>query len=102
VVLYEPEVVDEWVVLEVQLAADFHAARLGLDAGELDAVFGLIALDAAETFEEIEMPPGAAILAVGAELHANLFLLLDQLFDLGVHGLELRAGPPFSRLARFL
>ncbi len=41
--------------------------------------------------EEIEMPPGAAKLAVGRKLEADLLLLADDLFDLAVlDRLELR------------
>ena len=70
--------------LEVHLAGHAHAARLGLDAGELDAVVGRVALDPAEAFEKIEMPPGAAVFAVGRKLQADLLLLGDDLLDLGV------------------
>ena len=44
----------------VQLAGHLHAARLGLDAGELGALRGLVAFGAAELLKEVEMPPGAA------------------------------------------
>ena len=44
----------------VQLAGHLHAARLGLDAGELDALRGVVAFGAAELLKEVEMPPGAA------------------------------------------
>src|SRR4051812_29297393 len=67
VLFYETEVLDERVILEVQLAADLHAARLGLYACKLNPVFRLVTLDPAETFEKVEMPPGAAILTVGDE-----------------------------------
>ncbi len=61
--------------------------RLGLHALELDAVVELVDLDAVEHAEEIEMPPGAAEFAVGGELEADLFLLLDDLLDLAVFDL---------------
>ena len=48
---------------------------------------GFVTLDPTEAFEEVEMPPRPAILAVGDELHADVFLLLDQLLDLGVFDL---------------
>ena len=49
-----------------------------------------VELDAVEHAEEIEVPPGAAELAVGRELEADLLLLLDDLLDLTVlDGLEL-------------
>src|SRR5205085_9937108 len=84
VLLQEPEVIDEGVAVEMQLAGDAHAARLRLDPGELDAVFGLVAFDAAKALQEVEMPPGAPILGVRSDLHADLFLLPDQLLDLDV------------------
>ena len=98
-VLQEPEVVEEGVAVEVQLAGHLHAARLGLHAGELDALLGLVALGAAELLEEVEMPPGAAIFAVGDQLHADLFLLPDQLLDLGVLDLLQVGGADLAFLA---
>ena len=44
-------------------------------------------LDAIETPEEIEMPPGAAEFAIGDRLQANVFLLLcliDASFIIGL------------------
>ena len=61
-----------------------------------------IDLDAVELAEEIEVPPGAAELAVGRQLQADILLLLDDLLDLAVLDL-LEVGSvisPFSRLAR--
>ncbi len=93
VLLHELEMLDEGMRLVVHLAGDAHAARLGLDAGELDAVVRRVALDPAEAFEKIEMPPGAAVLAVGRQLQTDLLLLGDDLLDLGVFDrLELRRG----------
>ena len=45
------------------------------------------------------MPPGAAIFAVGDELHADLFLLPDQLLDLGVLDLLQVGGADLAFLA---
>ncbi len=56
---------------------------LGFDAAEFDRRRA-DHLDALESPEEIEMPPGAAEFAVGGELEADLFLLPDDLFDLAV------------------
>ena len=67
---------------EVELARDLQALGLGLDAVELDAVVEHHALAALELPEEVEMPPGAAELAVGGELQADLLLLPDDLPDL--------------------
>src|SRR6185369_5152 len=52
---------------ETDLADDAHAFGLGGDAGELDALADLIELNTVETLVEIELPPGAAELAVGGE-----------------------------------
>ncbi len=54
-----------------ELAGDADILRPGLDARELDAVRGAIELGAVEQLEEIELPPGAAELAVGRELQAR-------------------------------
>ena len=84
------EVLQHRMVGEADLADDAQALRLGLHAAELDALVGLVDLDAVEHAEEIEVPPGAAELAVGRELEADLLLLLDDLLDLAVlDGLEL-------------
>ena len=72
------------MVGEADLVDDPDAPRLGLHALELDAVIELVELDAVEHAEEVEMPPGAAELAVGRELEADRFLLADDLFDLAV------------------
>ena len=66
---------------EADLAGDADALRLGLHAVELDAVIELVELDAVEHAEEIEMPIGAAELAVGRQLEADLLLLGDDLLD---------------------
>ena len=80
-------------------------ARFGLHALELDALFGLVLLDAVEPRQEIEMPPGAAIFAVGDRLEPDLLLLPDDLQDFRVlDDFELRGRDfPFLALrARFL
>ena len=53
-------------------------------------------LDAVEALVEIELPPGAAELAVGRELEADLLLLLDDLLDLAVLDLAERLGALIS------
>ena len=60
---------------EIELARDLQALGLGLHAMELDAVRRRHALAAGQMPEEIEVPPGAAELAVGGELQADLLLL---------------------------
>src|SRR5262249_24505088 len=75
------------------LAHDAQPLRLGLHAAELDALLGFVNLHAVEHAEEVEVPPGAAELAVGCKLKAELLLLLDDLFDLAVlDRLELGGG----------
>ena len=78
---------------EIELARDAQALGLGLDAMELDALIEHHPLAARELPEEVEMPPGAAELAVSGELQADLLLLPDDLPDLLVlDRLELRRG----------
>ena len=81
--------VQEGMVGESKLAFHPDALRLGLDTLELDAVIELVELDAVEQAVEIEMPPRTAELAVGRQLHSDIFLLPDQLLDLAIlDGLE--------------
>jgi hypothetical protein len=93
------------VVAEAELAHDADAARLGLHALELDAVVELVDLNTLELPIEIEVPPRAAVFAVGRELQAHLLLLLDQLRNflildlLQVGGADL---PLLALLAGFL
>jgi hypothetical protein len=82
--LEEPEVLQHRMVGEAELAGDADALRLGLDALELDAVVELVDLDVVEHAEEIEMPPGAAKLAVARELEPDLLLLGDDVADLAI------------------
>ena len=62
-------------------------------------------VDAVKPVQEIEVPPGAAELAVGGELQPDLLLLLDDLDDLSVLDLLLLRGRDlalFAFGARFL
>ena len=73
-----------------ELSDNAQALRLGLHAMELNALLGLEKLDPVEHAEKIEMPPGAAELAVGGELEPDLLLPGDDLFNLTIlDGLEL-------------
>ena len=72
-------------------------------AVELERALAHVGFDAVERLEEIGLPGGAAVFAVGDRLQAGGFLLLDQRLDLAVlDRLELLAAviSPFSRLAR--
>ena len=103
--LEELEMREHRMVREADLVDDPDAPRLGLDALELDAVAELVELDAVEHAVEVEMPPGAAKLAVGRELEADRFLLADDLLDLAVfHRAELGGADRARRrlLARLL
>ena len=63
-------------------------------------------LDAVEAPEEVEVPPGAAELAVGDRLQADLLLLLDDALDLAVLdrlervGADLAFGASAARLVQ--
>jgi hypothetical protein len=60
---------------------------------EFDALIHRHALAALQPPEEVEVPPGAAKLAVGGELQPDRRLFGDQLADLLIlDGLELRRG----------
>src|SRR5258708_21962036 len=81
------------MVGKADLAHDAQPLRLGLHAAELDAVLGLVNLDAVEHPEKVKVPPGAAELAVGRQLKAEFLLPLDDLLDLAVlDRLELGGG----------
>src|SRR5258706_6111543 len=87
------EVRQHRMVGKADLAHDAQPLRLGLYAAELDALLGLVNLDAVEHPEKVEVPPGAAELAVGRKLKAEFLLPLDDLLDLAVlDRLELGGG----------
>ena len=65
-------------------AHDVRRLRLGLHALELDAATDLAQFDAIEHPVEVEVPPGAAELAVGDASEPDLLLLADDFLDLGV------------------
>ena len=79
---------------------DTHSAGVELRAGDeiltvrgLRKTFpGVVALDAVETPEEIEMPPGAAEFTVGDRSQPDIFLLRDDARDLAVFGRLQRRG----------
>ena len=69
---------------KADLADDACALRPGLHALERDALLHHVTLGAVETPEEVEVPPGAAELAIGDRLQPDLLLLLDHPLDLAV------------------
>ena len=74
----ELEMLQHRVVGEAELADDARALRPRLQALECDALLHHVAFGAVEAPEEVEVPPGAAELAVGDGLQADLLLLLDH------------------------
>ena len=77
----------ERVVAEGDLVAEHQLSALGLGALELDRPrFGVDVLDVLQAFQEVEVPHGAAELAVGDGLQARLLLLFHQVCDGGVLG----------------
>src|SRR4029453_17295817 len=99
------EVLQHRMVGEAELAYDAQALRLGLHATELDALPGLFDLNTVEPAEKVEVPPGAAELAVGRKLKAKLLLLLDDVLDLAILdrlGLAPGDGTLFALGARLL
>ena len=69
---------------ESEPAVDLQRVSLGLHAGKLDAVIGEVEADTVETAEEVEVPPGAAELAVGRHLEPDLLLFFDDPLDLAI------------------
>src|SRR5262249_56131190 len=98
--LHELEMLDHWMAGKSQLAGDAHPLVAGGDPGKGNSGVHDVALDAVETPEEVEVPPGAAELAVGHGLQPDLLLLLDRPLDLAVlHCLEIgRADLAFPAL----
>src|SRR5262249_24264687 len=69
---------------KADLAGDLQALIARGHRGKGDAGVHHMFLDAVETPEEVEMPPGAAEFTVGDCLQADLLLLPDDAFDLAV------------------
>jgi len=69
---------------EIELADDPVALGPRLNTLEFDAVRQHDLLAARKAPEEIKMPPGAPVLAVGRELQPDLLLFPDDVFDIAV------------------
>ena len=80
---------------KADLAVDLDRLRLGLHTVKLDAVIGRVKRHSAEPAKEIEMPPGAAKLAIGGELEPDLLLLFNRVFDLAIFDRAQRLGGDF-------
>ena len=81
------EVGEERVVAKADLSAEDQLRALGLGTLELDRPgFGVDVLDVFQPLEEVEVPHGAAELAIGDGLKPSLLFLLDQIGDGRVFG----------------
>src|SRR5689334_7427421 len=86
------EVIQHRMAGKADFAVDLDGLGFGLHAVELDAVIGRVERHTLKSAEKIEMPPGAAKLAVGGKLEPGLFLLGDRLFDLAIFDRAQRRG----------
>src|SRR5262249_25820023 len=82
--LHEVEMPGHRMAGKAELAGAAPPRIAGGDAGQCTAGSHDVALDAVETPEKIEVPPGATELAVGDGLQPLLLLLLDHAVDLAV------------------
>src|SRR5262249_22359467 len=82
--LHELEMLDHRMAGKSQLAGDAHPLVAGRNAGKCNAGIHDMALDAIEAPKKIEVPPGAAKLAVSYCLKPHLLLFLDDSFNLPV------------------
>ena len=96
------EVLQHRMVGEADLAHDAQALRLGLHAAELNALVGVVNLDAVEHAEEIEVPPGAADSPSVASLRpsSSCFLMIFSISRFSTALSSAGVIAPFSRLAR--
>src|SRR5262245_62865576 len=72
------------VTRKAELAGNAVSLGPSLHTAKLDAVRQRDLLAAGKPPIEVEVPPGAAILAVGRELQPDLLLLLDDGLDLAI------------------
>src|SRR5436190_23579369 len=70
--------------IATELLVDAQKDRARLRALELELARPLVGLDAVERDQEVGLPGGAAILAVGDRLEPGCLLLLDQSLDLAI------------------
>ena len=96
----EAEVVDHHRLAPADLAGDAQRQRQRHAALELDLLLRLVELDAVQAGDEIEVPEGAAIFAVGRGAQADFLLLADRGLDAAVLDRPQRLGGQRSCLAR--
>src|SRR3954469_8730742 len=70
--------------IATELLVDAQKDRARLRALEFELALPLVGLDAVERDQEVGLPGGAAILAVGDRLEPGSLLLLDQRLDLAI------------------
>src|SRR5215510_2295833 len=90
--LHEFEMLDHRMAGKSKLAGDAHPLVTSSNAGKCNAGIHDMTLGAIETPKKIEVPPGAAKLAISYGLKPHLLLFLDDSFNLPVLGrLEIRS-----------
>src|SRR5262249_56191209 len=82
--LYELEMLDHRVAVEIELADDAHAFRPRLHAVERNALSAEERFGPAESFEKIEVPPCATKFTVGHGLEAGFLLPVDDRLNLAI------------------
>ena len=79
---------ERMIIREIQLVHDLYGLSLRLEALECDGeVLGLDLLRTSQTPEEVHVPEGTAILAVGDSVQTDILFLLYQTGDLGIFDL---------------
>src|SRR4029450_1111854 len=97
--LEEAEMREHGMAGKADPAGNLDPFRARRNAMELDAGVRGVGGHPVEALEEVEMPPGAAKLAVGGELDPDLLLLLDHLLDLAILDLLQLRGADLALLA---
>ena len=79
---------ERMIIREIQLVHDLYGLSLRLEALECDGeVLGLDLLRTSQTPEEVHVPEGTAILAIGNGVQTDILFLLYQTGDLGIFDL---------------
>ena len=76
--------IDKRVFREIQFARHAQALGFGLAFLEGNALLGVIAFDAFQLFEEIQVPEGAAKFAIRNSLESDGLFLGDQILNAAV------------------
>ncbi|MNT30142.1 hypothetical protein D3C72_1659210 [compost metagenome] len=79
-----------------QFTGHAYAVGLGLHAVKLDALIRIVALNALQPIEEVEMPPRAAELTVSHHMQATGALLLNNVANRVIFNISQRAGIDFT------